>query len=114
LSNTTTSTERDRSKYRRREVGPEEKPGSKGPGSHDEHYRNENRGHAIHQVLHGRLRSLRFFDEPHDLGERRVPSHACGAHDHAALAVHGRAEHLFARLAIHGGRLAGQHALVEG
>ena len=78
-----------------------------------EHHRDEHRGDAVGEPLHGRLAGLRGRDEPADLREPRLLADAGRAHDERARRVDRRAGHLVAGADVDRHGLAGQQRRVE-
>ena len=68
---------------------------------------------AVDQTLDRRLRSLRFLDQAHDLGESRVGADARRAETQRPAGVERSAGDVIARALLHRDRLAGEHRLVH-
>ena len=89
-------------------------PGDQRARGDHEHDRDEHRGDAIGEALHGGLPRLRLLDQAADPCDRRVGADA-GRLDHQPPAdVHGRARHGVVRLHLDRDALAGQQRAVDG
>lgn len=66
----------------------------KGKERHADNRRHEVARHLIGEPLHLRRTGLCLFDDPDDLGQRRILAHVRGAEAQHAAAIEGRSDHL--------------------
>ena len=91
----------------------ERRPGGKGNERDRDHRRHEPAGDAVGEALDRRAAALRGRHHLHDLRQQRVAADFVGAHDEAAAAIDGAADH--ARIFVFGHRhgFAGHHGFIE-
>ena len=92
---------------------PERGPGRERQHRDQHHRRHEPFGDLVGEPLHRRARALRARHHLHDPRQHGVAADRLGAHDEAAAAVDGAADHLGADHLADRHRLAGHHRLVE-
>ena len=89
-------------------------PNHEGCNRDAHHHRHEIAGDDVCQSLDWRLRALRLFDQPDDLGQHRVLADSCGTEPKGAGLIDRGANHGVTRLLCGRYRLTSDHRLIDG
>jgi len=92
----------------------EQEPRGQRADRQHQHHRHEHRRDPVREPLHGRLPGLRLGDQPADLGERGLLTHARGPDHQVSGGVDGGARDGVARAHLHRHGLAGEERGVDG
>ena len=96
------------------DVASENHPRGKRHRGDNQHHGNKHAGDLVRQTSDGRFGCVGIFHQLDDLGQAGIRAHAGGAERERARAVDGRGGYGVAGVLLHGDRLAGQRALIDG